>query len=199
MNHNLTRSIITAGACIGLGIASQPLLADTDLRWLASRVAETLILSGGAGALTLGVGYVWHQLARWASERPIMPAPSAMWAVAQQVGPRLAGEVAQAQAAERSTGVTDIESQWHNAIVRFAVIGTTRGAFGWAEMRHHVDRPGWDVITRALCHPGVLRVGSGRRATQWSDGWDCPRLRVSLKRNWLTIPPPENGVPVVKW
>lgn len=197
--NTLPRSIVAAGACIGLGLALQPLYAEPELHQLALDAARAATVIGFASGAVLAVGYVNHRLQLWASQRPIMPAPSALWSVQQSLGPRLAGEMAVAQAEERGTDQTDAEHQWRNAVVRFAVIGTTRGSMGWHSMKQHVDRPGWDCITGALQGVSIVEIGSGRRATWWADGWDCPRLRVSLQRHWIALPCPAEGVPVVKW
>jgi hypothetical protein len=159
-----------------------------------------MLLSGGAMGLTLGIGYVNHQLQTWALERPVMPAPMTQFAVTLPGGPALAGQMAQAQAEERRTDEDDVERQWRNAVVRFCVIGMTYGDMGYPRMKHHVDRTGWDTITRELESAKVLRIGAGRRPTQFAAGWDLPRLRVSIKREWITLPcPAPDEIPVVKW
>lgn len=200
MNRSLSRSIVAAGACIGAGLALQPLYAEPSRHALALQSGELVLRGGVSIAFTLACAYCIHRIKAWAAERPVMPAPSQLFAVTQSYGPALAGEVARAQAVERRTEESDVEHQWHNAIIRFVVLGSMKRSFGWHAMKAHVDRPGWDCLTHSLADHGVLRIGHGRTPTGFTPGWYCRKVWMRLDSGELAPPCPADGeLPDVRW
>lgn len=201
MTRQLSRSIIGAGACIGAGLALQPLYAEPSLHALALQGGELVLRGGVSIAFTLACAYCIHRIKAWAAERPVMPAPSQVYAVTQHLGPELAGEVARAQADERHME-NDLERQTRQALIRFCIIGEGRQSFAFQEMKENVDRPTWDRLTDYLAVSGVLRIGSGRRPTWFREGWNAVCVRVALKRGLLELPSPilyRDDVPMVVW
>jgi hypothetical protein len=194
---NYSRSIITAGACVGLGLALQPLYASAELHQLALDAAEAGLLIGLASGAVLSVGYVHHRLQSWAAERPVVPSPAAMWAVSQQVGPRLAGEVAAAQAEERKPE-NDADRKLYLDTVRFCIIGESRRTFAYRDMCKNVDRYTWDCLTDHLESEWILVKGSGKRPTWFMDDWTAARVRVALQRHEKALPCPEQPL-IVQW
>ena len=191
MTRQLTPSVIISGALIGAGLAMSRLTGEEILL-----VVRALACMG----VTVAAGYGIHRIKAWASERPVMPSPSQVYAVTQQYGPELAGQVAMVEARERTTEPDDTERRWQNAIIRFAVLGSMRHSFGWYAMRGHVDRPGWDRLTHSLADCGVLRIGQGRTPTRFAEGWYCRRVWVSLQNGAIAPPcPAECDLPDVKW
>lgn len=199
------KALVAAGALTGLGLALQPAWADPQIHQVLSLAVQALALSSSLSGCALGVAYVHHRAWRWAAERPVAPAPSLLFSVQQAAGPALAREYAVARAEEnQAAGAEDLQRRWQLALIRFCIIGTSQGNMGSRQMcPQHVDRPGWDLITKALsrCQPRVLVMGRGGRPTGFAPGWDCPRLRVSLKRGELrALPcPPAEDLPEVKW
>lgn len=194
---NYSRSIVAAGACVGLGIAAQPLYADAELHQLALKWAEGLTVVGLASGMVLAVGAVNHFLQLWASHRPVMPAPGVMWSVQQKLGPQLAGEMAVAQAEER-TPSDDAERKLYLDTVRFCIIGESRRTFAERDMRSNVDRYTWDCLTDHLAAEQILIIGSGKRPTWFAGDWTAARVRVALQRHEKSLPRPEQPL-VVQW
>ena len=200
MNRQLSRSIIAAGACIGAGLAFQPIYAEPSLHALAIQSGELILRSGGTILVTFASAYVIHRIKTWEAERPVLPAPSQLYAVSS-MGPTLANEVAVEQAHERQTEEGDIECQTRQAIIRFCINGEWYGSFAYSVMHAHCDRPTWDWMTRFLSQSGVLRIGRGQRPTWFTESWNSVRVRVALNRGELIPPYPtdQDDVPVVVW
>ena len=191
MTRQLSRAIVYAGACIGAGLALSRLPGDDVLL-----VVRALACAG----VTVVCAYGIHRIKSWAAERPILPAPSQLYAVSQEYGPQIAGEMARAQAAERKAEHDDVDRQWNNAIIRFVVLGSMKKSFGWDRMKSHVDRPGWDLLKDTLEGCGVLRIGHGRTPTGFAEGWYCRRVWVGLQSGEIDPPLPTGGmIPEVRW
>lgn len=191
VNRQLSRSIAGAGALIGAGLAVSRLPGDE---------LTMVVRAAACIAVTTAAGYGIHRIKAWASERPVMPSPSQVYAVSQQYGPELAGDVARVEVMERTTEPDDTERRWHTAIIRFAVLGSMKRSFGWHAMKRHVDRPGWDRLTHSLADAGVLRVGRGRTPTGFEQGWYCRRVWVGLQRGEIAPPcPAVDDLPDVRW
>lgn len=198
MNHQLSRAIIGAGAGIGAGIALQPLYAEPTLHQLAVQSGELLLRAGGSISVVLAAAYAIHRIKSWATERPVMPTPSAMYAALATMPPQLQQTAAIAQSDARRE--TDAEHQTYHAVVTFCIIGESRQTFAYRDLRGCVDRPTWDFLTRYLSKQGVLRVGHGQTPTWFAEGWTSARVRVALRRNEIALPQKAGDDPIiVRW
>lgn len=199
MNRALSRAIIGAGACLGLGLALQPLYAEPSFRALLRSIAEASVLIGMAAGSVLVVGYVNHRLLDWRAERPVLPTPAQQFATTANLPPALAGQAYRTQADERATQPDENVRLWELAIIRFCIIGEGRRSFSARDMLGNVDRPTWDLMTRHLSELHVLRIGSGTRPTWFWPPWNAVRVRVALHRGEIAPPNPLGDVPVVVW
>ena len=182
--------------CAGIGaLAIQPVLAEPHVFAVLTDAAQAAALIGTATGAVLAVGYAHHRLQTWATMRPVMPAPSAVYAAMAGMPPALQQTAALAQAERRSE--TDAEHQTYHAVVTFCVIGESRNTFAYRDLRGCVDRPTWDFLTRYLAGAGVLRVGSGQRPTWFVEGWTSARVRVELKRGTIPLPDKTGDDPIV--
>jgi len=93
---------------------------------------------------------------------------------------------------------SDSNEQWRSAVIRYALVGHLHG-FGANTMLAYMDRPAWDSLTALLVKASVLELGRGRRATQWSPGWDLGRLRFELRTGGIALPYPHETPPVISW
>jgi hypothetical protein len=198
-------SIIVGGVVRVLAVGAmcatiQPVLADPEVFPVLRDCAIALARIGVATGGVLAVGYTWHHLQLWASQRPVMPAPSKMFATMAGMSPTLQREAAIMQAEDRqAVHEQDYERQTRQAVIRFAIIGENERSFAYRTMRPCLDRPTWDRLTQYLGRNGVLRVGTGTKPTWFRGEWDALGVRHALKNGRLPLPDNSENVPEVVW